>query len=185
MLRGLFRKHFTSTNMDNTQAKFLSDSLTALWEGEFPATCRVIAAVPDDKRDYRPDDKSRTAWELATHLATADIWFLQAVLNGAFVWDPEADKKRGSLFKSVQDVVDYYTREFPANLDKVRALPPDKLAATVDFFGLFQWPNARYLGFANNHSIHHRGQLAAYLRAMGSKVPAIYGGSADEPMRAS
>ncbi len=24
--------------------------------------------------------------------------------------------------------------------------------------------------------------LAAYLRAMGSKVPAIYGGSADEPM---
>jgi hypothetical protein len=29
----------------------------------------------------------------------------------------------------------------------------------------------------------HRGQLAAYLRAMGSKVPAIYGGSADEPMK--
>ena len=27
-----------------------------------------------------------------------------------------------------------------------------------------------------------RGQLAAYLRGMGSKVPAIYGGSADEPM---
>jgi uncharacterized damage-inducible protein DinB len=42
--------------------------------------------------------------------------------------------------------------------------------------------NAAYLGFANNHSLHHRGQLAAYLRAMGSKVPAIYGGSADEPM---
>jgi len=29
---------------------------------------------------------------------------------------------------------------------------------------------------ANNHGIHHRGQLAAYLRALGSKVPAIYGG---------
>jgi uncharacterized damage-inducible protein DinB len=33
---------------------------------------------------------------------------------------------------------------------------------------------------ANNHGIHHRGQLAAYLRAHGSKVPAIYGVSADE-----
>ena len=41
----------------------------------------------------------------------------------------------------------------------------------VDFFGMMQQPNAAYLGFANNHGIHHRGQLAAYLRAMGSKVP--------------
>jgi uncharacterized damage-inducible protein DinB len=32
----------------------------------------------------------------------------------------------------------------------------------------------------NNHAVHHRGQLAAYLRAAGSKVPAIYGMSADE-----
>ena len=30
--------------------------------------------------------------------------------------------------------------------------------------------------------IHHRGQLSTYLRPMGSKVPQIYGPSADEPM---
>ena len=42
-----------------------------------------------------------------------------------------------------------------------------------------------FLGFANNHSIHHRGQLAACLRAHGAKVPAIYGASAGEPMKAS
>jgi len=47
-----------------------------------------------------------------------------------------------------------------------------------------QQPNVTYLGFANNHSIHHRGQLSSYLRACGSKVPAIYGASADEPMPA-
>ena len=29
-------------------------------------------------------------------------------------------------------------------------------------------------------SIHHRGQLSTYLRPMGSKVPAIYGPSADD-----
>ena len=29
-------------------------------------------------------------------------------------------------------------------------------------------------------AIHHRGQLSAYLRPMGGKVPAIYGPSADE-----
>jgi uncharacterized damage-inducible protein DinB len=30
-----------------------------------------------------------------------------------------------------------------------------------------------------HHTIHHRGQLSTYLRAMGSKVPAIYGESHD------
>jgi DinB family len=35
--------------------------------------------------------------------------------------------------------------------------------------------------FVNNHSIRHRGQLSAYLRPMGFKVPSIYGGSAGEP----
>ena len=54
----------------------------------------------------------------------------------------------------------------------------------IDFFGMFKWPRAQWVGFANNHSIHHRGQLAAYLRAMGSKVPNIDGPSADaEPAK--
>ena len=30
-------------------------------------------------------------------------------------------------------------------------------------------------------AVHHRGQLSTYLRPMGSKVPAIYGPSADDP----
>ena len=31
-----------------------------------------------------------------------------------------------------------------------------------------------------NHSIHHRGQLAVYLRLLDVAVPSIYGPSADE-----
>lgn len=171
--------------MNESQAQFLAQYLTTLWEGEFPATCKVLAAVPDAKRSYRPDDKSRSAWELATHLATGDIWFLQSILDGNFTWDPEGDKKAQARFGSIDEVVKYYTAEFPAMLAKVRAMPGDKLAAVVDFFGFMQMPNASYIGFANNHSMHHRGQLTAYLRAMGSKVPAIYGASADEPMKAA
>jgi uncharacterized damage-inducible protein DinB len=169
-------------DMDSTQAQFLAKSLCALWEGEFPATCKVIAAVPDAKRDYRPDEKSRTAWELATHIATADIWFINAILAGSFVFDPAAEKQQTSQFSNVADVVSFYKKEFPAALNRIREMAGDTLAAPVDFFGIMKMPNVTYVGFANNHSIHHRGQLAAYLRAMGSKVPAIYGASADEPM---
>ena len=168
--------------MDNTQAQFLANSLCALWEGEFPATCKVLAAVPDVKRDYRPDEKSRTAWELATHIASADLWFIDSVLSGAFKYDPVAAKAAEARFTNVAEVVSSYQKEFPAALNKIRAMAGDKLAEPVDFFGMMKMPNVNYLGFANNHSIHHRGQLAAYLRAMGSKVPAIYGASADEPM---
>ena len=80
-------------------------------------------------------------------------------------------------------LVEMYKTEFPAKLNAVRTMPPADMLKVVDFFGMFQWPAVSYLGFGNNHSVHHRGQLATYLRAMGSKVPAIYGGSADEPMQ--
>jgi uncharacterized damage-inducible protein DinB len=58
-------------------------------------------------------------------------------------------------------------------------LSAEQMAETVSFFEVMKKPRAQWIGFANNHSVHHRGQLAAYLRAMGSKVPDIYGPSAD------
>jgi uncharacterized damage-inducible protein DinB len=171
--------------MNAEQAKFLVEHYANLLEMEGQTTAKVLGAVPDNRRDYKPDEKSRTAWELATHIATSDVWFIDSIIQGAFNVDPEVEKEQSAQFKSIKDVVDFYNREFPAKLKTLRGLPADQLTKVVDFFGMFKWPNASYLGFANNHSIHHRGQLAAYLRAMGSKVPSIYGGSADEPMTAA
>jgi uncharacterized damage-inducible protein DinB len=170
--------------MNADQAKFLAEYLTGLIERESAMTAQVLEAVPDSGKDYKPDAKSRTAWELTTHLATADVWFLQSVIDGAFNWDPEGAKQAASQFGSVKDVVAFYKRELPARLAALRALPGDRLAKSVDFFGMMQQPAAWFIGMANNHSTHHRGQLAAYLRAMGSKVPPIYGDSADYPMQA-
>jgi uncharacterized damage-inducible protein DinB len=168
--------------MNAEQARFLTEFFTNMLENEGKTTARVLAAVPDSGRDYRPDVKSRTAWELATHLALGDIWFLDSIIGGKFEFDPDGEARGAAQFKSVKDLVDHYKREFPARVEQVRGLPTDKLTSVVDFFGVVQGPNATFLGFANNHSIHHRGQLASYLRAMGSTVPPIYGGSADEPM---
>ena len=151
--------------MTSEQAKAAADLMTTVWEGEFPATCKVLAAVKDDNRTYKPDPKSRTAWDLAIHLATADIWKV---------------KQAEARFKSVADIVAFYEKAFPEKIAALRALPGDKLTTGLDMFGNFTWPAVRYIGFATNHSMHHRGQLAAYLRAMGSRVPNIYGPSADD-----
>jgi uncharacterized damage-inducible protein DinB len=163
--------------MNPEQVAFLAQMFVQGLEREYATTAKVLAAVSEKGRDYRPDPKSRTAFELASHIASSDVWFLRGVAKGEF--SHEEDKK----FGSVAEIVAYYEKEFPAALAKVKELPPEKLSKMVQAFGVFNLPAVAYLGFLNNHSIHHRGQLAAYLRPMGSKVPSIYGGSFDEPFQ--
>ena len=123
-----------------------------MWEGELPATLKVLRSVPDQGRDYRPDEKSRTAWELATHLALADVWFIQSILDRNFKFDAEGEKRQAAKFRSAKEVADFYAREIPAKLQELRALPADQLTEVVDFFGMMRQPNAAYIGLANNHS---------------------------------
>jgi uncharacterized damage-inducible protein DinB len=171
--------------MNAQEAKAAADVVAGMWEGEFRATCEVLAAVTDENRHYKPDAKSRSAWDLAVHIATADVWFLDSIINGTFAYDAAAAKQAESQFKKVVDVVEFYKKTFPGKLKALRALPADTMADTLDFMGIMKMSRAQFVVFANNHSIHHRGQLAAYLRALGSKVPNIYGPSADaEPARA-
>jgi uncharacterized damage-inducible protein DinB len=91
--------------MNAEQAKAAAEMMATMWEFEFPATCQVLAAVKNDNRDYKPDAKSRSAWQLATHLATADIWFMDSIINGSFEWNQDAVTKLESSFKSVDDLV--------------------------------------------------------------------------------
>jgi len=169
--------------MTADHAKAIADYFAAMFDREGANTVRVLRAVPDDRRDYKPDDKSRTAWELATHIAGSDLWFLDSVCDASFVYDPDVENKRTAGLNTIDDVVEFYKREFPKRIQRLRATPGEQLAKEVDFFGTSKGPSIEFLGLANNHCIHHRGQLMAYLRAMGSRVPSIYGGSADEPFQ--
>lgn len=164
-------------------AKAIVENYAQVFEAECGTTCKVLAAVKDDTRDYRPDPRSRTAWELATHLALDDYWFLNSVITGTFAQDPAGRAAVAETLKTSADLAIYYKGMMTGLVAKLRALSDEEATREVDFFGMMKRPAAAFLGLANNHSIHHRGQLAAYLRAMGSKVPAMYGGSADEPMQ--
>ena len=166
--------------MTPEQAVFLRDFLLAGIEGEMAITRRVVAAVPDDRRDHRPDPKARTGWELAWHLIVSDAWFLDGVAKGDFS-APEPPMPAG--IKTAADMVAWHQATVPPLLARVRSLDGEKLAKEIDFFGVFKFANVCYLNFQLVHAVHHRGFLASYLRPMGSKVPSIYGGSADEPFQ--
>jgi uncharacterized damage-inducible protein DinB len=147
---------------------------------EVEITKRVLAAIPEGKRDYRPDPHARTAWELAWHIANTDVQFMDGIADLKFTManPTEADKP-----KTVAEVVDWYSKNMKTGADRVAALSAEQLLTPVNFMGAFNFPAVFYMAFLNNHSIHHRGELATYLRPMGSKVPSIYGGSYDEPLQ--
>jgi uncharacterized damage-inducible protein DinB len=137
---------------------------------------KVIAAVPDAASDYKPDPHARTAKELAWHLANSDIQFLDGIADMKFDAGAPEHKPQTSA-----EVVAWYDENIKRGVARVAAMSGEQLLTPVGFFGVFHLPAVLYLGFLNNHHIHHRGELATYLRPMGSKVPSIYGGSYDEP----
>ena len=143
---------------------------------EAECTKRVIAAVPDARSDYRPDPHARTAKELAWHIANTDIQFLDGIAALRFDMASPDNKPQTSA-----EVVAWYDENLKRAIVQVQSMTAEQLLTPVEFFGVFNLPAVLYLGFLNNHSIHHRGELATYLRPMGSKVPSIYGGSYDEP----
>lgn len=143
---------------------------------EMQITKKVLLAVPDTKRDYRPDQHARNAGELSSHIATVDVWFLNGIADGKFGSENDMGEP-----KTAAELAEWYEQNFTRGIERVRALSAEQLLAPIDFMGAFNLPALFYLGFLNNHSIHHRGELATYLRPMGSKCPSIYGGSYDEP----
>ena len=165
--------------MTPEQAAFLLTTYIPDVKRESLTTLRVLLAVPADKGDYRPHPNSRSALELAWHLASSEVWFLDGFLAGKF--DMEDDTMPAD-FSNADEIASYYEDALSTKIDEVAKLPAGFWATPLPFFGIFNLPAVMYLQFMLNHSIHHRGQLSSYLRPMGAKVPNIYGGSFDEPM---
>jgi uncharacterized damage-inducible protein DinB len=164
----------TAPAMDTTSAAIGRDFYANSLDFEFATTKKVLAAVNDG--DWKPDPKARCAKELAWHIVASEIWFLNGIANQDFT--PEDEKSK--MPPTLEGIIAYYVAEFPKAMARVKALPGNKLAEIVDFYGM-KMPNINYLGFALVHSVHHRAQLSTYLRPLGGKCPDIYGGSADFP----
>jgi uncharacterized damage-inducible protein DinB len=161
------------------QAKFLANHYADLLEKELSTTANVLAAVNEGDRHYKPDGKSRSAWDIAVHIAQADNWLVQSALAGKFEYNAEAAKAQAAGFADGEQLAAFYRKAMPETIQQLRAASPEALTREVDFFGVIHGPALNMIVFAHDHSLHHRGQLAAYLRPMGSRVPNIYGPSAD------
>lgn len=145
-------------------------------KNEHRLTKNVIEAIPADKGDYRPDQISRSALDLAWHIVSTEMRFMEAVAAGGFDLSP---RPLPDTVKNSADLTPWYENKFETGFEPLTKLSNEQLLRIVDFRGLFQLPAVMYLAFLLHHSIHHRGQLSTYLRPMGAKVPPIYGESYD------
>lgn len=163
--------------MNPNDTKTVADYLAGNFEFEMQTTMGVLAAVPSVKLDYRPDAVSKNALGLVRHIVLEDEWLLNSIADGRF--EPPPDDSDACGIMTPADGVARYKQKLPAALARVRAMTGEQLSQTIDFMGAMQMPAVDFLALALKHSVHHRGQLSTYLRAMGGRVPGIYGPSAD------
>ena len=104
-------------------------------------------------------------------------------MDGAAAGQFGSGGPRPDHIRNSADIATWYQENSAKSFDAVRKMSPEQLLKSIDFHGIFNFPAIVYLQLMTSHSIHHRGQLSAYLRPMGGRVPAIYGGSADEPVK--
>lgn len=166
----------TSPQLTPDQAKFVLGLALPMLKKEHETTRRVIEAIPLDQGNYRPDAISKTALELAWHIAATEQRFFSAISGGAFDFSPIP---RPDTITNSAGISAWFDESFAANLRKLEGLSGEALIKVMDFRGMFQLPAVGFIQLAMSHSIHHRGQLSMYLRPMGARVPAIYGESYD------
>ena len=147
---------------------------TDFWTKESETTRKVLSRIPEGS-DYRPDPKSRTAQEIAWQIVCEEKMLIEALESGKAEWAP------APMPAKMQDVLAAYESQRAAIGQRWNSLPDTRWNGTLEFFGKQRPASPMAWGFLFD-IVHHRGQITTYLRPMGSKVPQIYGPSADEPM---
>lgn len=147
---------------------------------ELPRFQRLLAAIPTEHSDYKPDPKSKTAMEIAANMVGEAGPVIKKFLTegrvdfAAIDWphisDPaDASSKIVEMFNEVKTIAENTSEEV---WDSEAVAGMGEKMDWKSTRGKMAWAMLLDL-------IHHRGQISTYIRAMGGKVPSIYGPSAD------
>jgi len=148
------------------------------WEAEQRAFVNVLRALPENQLGYRPHEKCTPAGALAYQLADEQKQLSDLLDKG------EARIEIKDHPKKVSDIVSQFEKAGDDLRSRMKNVNDAKWASKANLVmnGQTVWSDSvenMFWGYLFD-MVHHRGQLSAYLRPMGGKVPAIYGPSADD-----
>jgi uncharacterized damage-inducible protein DinB len=145
---------------------------------EFPTFTKVLDALPGDRWDYTPHERSPSVRQIVWTLSFEAKACCAMADEGRVDWKPVDPPEAVEALKRAFDET---FKEVDARLAKV---DDEAWRKNVDLMAggkvMKQAPLSFFLWFFFFDAIHHRGQLSTYIRPMGGKVPAIYGPSGDE-----
>jgi uncharacterized damage-inducible protein DinB len=162
----------------------LCESFIEELEQEAPVTRRVLERVTDEHLDWRPHPQGRSLGELALHVATvpggvAELGASPSPVPAPDFSGPAPRPTRASELGPALDQSVEHAKKIVAGLDD--AALRETFRIVKDGREVMALPRGKFLRATMlNHWYHHRGQLTAYLRALGLAVPSVYGPSADE-----
>ena len=145
-------------------------------QAEFPVFMNVLKALPKDRLSYKPDERSPSAEQL--------VWTLTFELSACL----DVVKTNQAEWKTIppppiDEMLEMFERSSKELTELVSKMDEEAWDRTAKFYYggkvVSEQPVGEFLWFILFDAIHHRGQLSAYLRPMGGKVPSIYGPSAD------
>jgi uncharacterized damage-inducible protein DinB len=163
----------------------LAESMLPEFDHEMANTRKTLERIPEDRLDWKPHEKSTTLRGLGTHLANLVSWTVHVIERDELDAAPEGQPLRAKPVETVREALETFDRNVAAAREAIRGASDEHLMKpwTLLMSGrtVFTQPRAGVLrGMILNHSIHHRAQLAVYLRLNSVPVPALYGPSADE-----
>ena len=156
------------------------------FDQEMATTRRVLERVPEDKLDWKPHAKSMSLGQLASHVAQLPDWASNIFSADEFDFrPPDGPAFAAADCRSREELLTLFDRSVLIARKAIAAATEAGLdtpwtlkAGPHTIFSAPRWSVFR--GFGMNHMIHHRAQLAVYLRLLDVPVPGIYGPTADE-----
>jgi uncharacterized damage-inducible protein DinB len=154
-------------------------------DAEAAKTRRVLAEVPEGKREWKPHDRSMAFGYLTDLVANILSWVglaitldeLDVAPKSGPSYRPEPAQTSADAIAALDKAV-AQAREALQKVDDAALATPWRLLAAGNV--VMEQPRYQVIRDTFLHSAHHRGQMTVYLRLMGARVPSVYGPSADD-----
>lgn len=171
------------SNGQREQTATIGRMIAAELKQEAISTRKMLERLPVEKFQWKPHEKSMTLISLAGHVADMVGWTDRAVNHDEL--DFAKSDFTPKQYNDASEVVAYFDQNISAALDTLNSVSNEELMQPWRLRNgeqiYFEMPKVAVMrSMVLNHVIHHRGQLAVYLRLLDVAVPSIYGPSADE-----
>ncbi len=139
------------------------------WDRFRSVTLQFLDLLEDEDLNWRPEPGAFSCWQQLLHIAQTEAYCSRGLFDGE--WDKEVLRFPEAV-PSVAELRRYFTEVRGATGKQLGSLADADLATLPPGpDGAARYPLRWWLWFVLEHEIHHKAQLAVYLRQMGKVAP--------------